>query len=113
VSDSQYLIKGISEWVRDWKARGWRRKGGTVENLELWQKLDQAREAHEVQWTWVEGHAGHPKNEYANHLAIRTAERQERSNGLVPSQFDAWLAGQQARGKYAGYDPDREVHERL
>ena len=112
-SDSQYLIKGISEWVRDWKARGWRRKGGTVENLELWQKLDQAREAHEVQWTWVEGHAGHPKNEYANHLAIRTAERQERSNGLVPSQFDAWLAGQQARGKYAGYDPDREVHERL
>lgn len=113
VSDSQYLIKGISEWVDGWKARGWRRKAGPVENVELWQKLDQAREAHEVEWEWVEGHAGHPKNEYANDLAIRTAERQERSNGLVPSEFDAWLAGQQARRKYTGYDPDQEIHERL
>ena len=113
VSDSQYLIKGISEWVPGWKARGWRRKGGAVENLELWQKLDQARETHEVAWEWVEGHAGHPKNEYANDLAIRAAQRQQRSNGLVPSEFDAWLAGQQARGKYAGYDSDREIHERL
>ena len=114
VSDSEYLIKGMNEWIAGWKAHGWRRKGGALDNLELWQKLDQARSAHEhVEWTWVAGHAGHPKNEYANHLAIRAAERQERSNGLVPSEFDAWLAGEQARGKYAGYDPDREVHERV
>ena len=113
VSDSQYLIKGISEWVPGWKARGWRRKGGAVENLELWQKLDQARDAHAVTWKWVEGHAGHPKNEYSNDLAIGAAQRQQRSNGLVPSEFDAWLRSQQARGKYAGYDPDGEIHERL
>ena len=65
-------------------------------------------------WRWVRGHAGHPKNEYANTLAMHAAERQERSNGLVPSGFDAWLARQRARGDglYADYDPDRELHER-
>jgi ribonuclease HI len=114
VSDSQYLIKGMNEWVEGWMARGWRRKGGELENVELWQKLVQARAAHEnVTWAWVAGHAGHPKNEYANDLAIRTAERQERSNGLVASGFDAWLTAQRARGKYADYDPDREVYERV
>jgi hypothetical protein len=45
-------------------------------------------------------------------MAIRSAERQERSNGLVPSGFDTWLAQQRARGKFASYDPDRELHER-
>ncbi|MGH7568577.1 MAG: ribonuclease H family protein [Gemmatimonadales bacterium] len=113
VSDSEYLVKGMSVWVRDWQSRGWKRKGGVIENLELWQKLVQAAVAHEVSWHWVEGHAGHPKNEYANDLAIRAAERQERSNGLVPSGFDTWLAQQRARGKYALYDPDRDLHERL
>ena len=113
VSDSKYLIDGMREWVRGWQARGWKRKGGAVENLELWQKLVQAAAAHVVDWRWVEGHAGHPKNEYANVLAMRAAERQERSNGLVPSGFDAWLAGEREHGKYRDYDPDRELHERL
>jgi ribonuclease HI len=113
VSDSEYLVKGMREWVRDWEARGWKRKGGAVENLELWQKLVQAAAAHQVTWKWIEGHAGHAKNEYANDLAIRAAERQERSNGLVPSEFDAWLAQRRARGLYDHYDPDRELHERL
>jgi ribonuclease HI len=112
VSDSEYLIKGMNQWVKDWQARGWRRKGGAVENLELWQKLVQAAEAHDVDWAWIEGHAGHAKNEYANDVAIRAAERQERSNGLVPSGFDTWLAQQRARSKYAQYDPDKELHER-
>jgi len=114
VSDSEYLIKGMSSWVKDWQARGWKRKGGPVDNLELWQKLVQAAAAHTVAWRWVRGHAGHPKNEYANTLAMHAAERQERSNGLVPSGFDAWLARQRARGDglYADYDPDRELHER-
>ncbi|PYP29318.1 MAG: ribonuclease HI [Gemmatimonadetes bacterium] len=114
VSDSEYLIKGMSSWVKDWQARGWKRKGGAIENLELWQKLVQAAAAHTVAWRWVRGHAGHPKNEYANTLAMHAAERQERSNGLVPSGFDAWLARQRARGDglYADYDPDRELHER-
>jgi len=112
VSDSEYLVKGMTEWVPEWVARGWRRKGGAVENLPLWQKLVQASQGHSVHWRWVRGHSDHPKNEYANHLAQRAAEAQQRSNGLVPSDFDTWLQQQRARGKYAGYDPDREVHER-
>lgn len=111
VSDSEYLVKGMREWLPSWKARGWKRKNGPIENLELWQKLDQVTTAHTVVWKWVRGHNDHPKNEYANYLAQRAAERQERSNGLVPSGFDTWLAQQRARGKYDRYDPDREVHE--
>jgi ribonuclease HI len=112
VSDSEYLVKGMNEWLPGWKARGWKRKGGAIENLELWQKLDQARTAHDVRWQWVRGHADHAKNEYADHLAVTAAERQHRSNGLIASEFDTWLRQQQARGKYAAYDPDGEVHER-
>ena len=111
VSDSEYLVKGITEWLPGWKTRGWKRKGGEIENLLLWQKLDQAAQGLEVRWEWVRGHSDVVKNEYADFLAVRAAETQERSNGLVPSGFDTWLAQQQARGKYAEYDPDREVHE--
>ncbi len=113
ISDSQYLVHGMRDWVKGWEARGWKRKGGAVENLELWQKLVQAAAGHEIMWQWIEGHAGHAKNEYANYLAIRAAERQERSNGLVPSGFDTWLAQRRARGEYPDYDPDEELHERL
>ena len=112
VSDSEYLVKGVTEWLPGWKARGWKRKGGEIENLLLWQKLDQARQGLDIHWGWVRGHNDVPKNEYADFLAVRAAEQQERSNGLVPSGFDTWLAQQRARGKYAGYDPDGEVHER-
>jgi ribonuclease HI len=52
------------------------------------------------------------KNEYANALAMRAAAEQQRSNGLIPSGFDTWLAQQRARGKYLEFDPDRELHER-
>lgn len=112
VSDSEYLVKGMNEWLKAWKARGWKRKTGLIENLELWEKLDQVVAAHAVAWKWVRGHADHPKNEYADHLAQDAAGRQQRSNGLVPSNFDTWLAQQRARGRYQSYDPDREVHER-
>ena len=112
VSDSQYLVKGMSEWVAGWEARGWKCKGGVLENQELWQKLVQAAAAHEVEWRWIEGHAGHAKNEYADTLATRAAERQDRSNGLVPSGFDTWLVHERARGRYRDYDPDEELHER-
>jgi ribonuclease HI len=112
VSDSEYLVKGMNEWITAWKARGWRRKGGAIENLELWQKLDQVAATHDVTWGWVRGHDDHPKNEYADFLATRAAEHQDRSNGLVPSGFDTWLDQQRARGKYTAYDPDKELHER-
>lgn len=113
VSDSQYLVRGMEDWVPGWVARGWKRKRGPVENVELWQRLVEVATAHELRWEWVRGHAGHPKNEYANELAIQAAQRQARSNGLVPSQFDSWLSAAQARGQYREYDPDREIHDRL
>jgi ribonuclease HI len=91
VSDSQYLVRGMTEWVRGWKARGWRRKGGPPENLELWRELDREASRHSVGWIWVRGHAGDPRNEYANHLATQAAKDQSSSGGAVESGFLAWL----------------------
>lgn len=109
VSDSNYLVQGMREWVPDWRARGWRRKVGAVENLDLWQALVAAAERHDVEWKWVRGHAGHAKNEYANYLATTAAAQQRRSAGLVPSGFAVWLAGERTKGKYLDYDPDADV----
>ncbi|HZD05049.1 MAG TPA: ribonuclease H, partial [Longimicrobiales bacterium] len=82
VSDSQYLVKGMKEWLSGWKARAWKRRGGaSPENLDLWKALDRLAGAHRVEWVWVRGHAGHPKNEYANHLAVAAARRQNDSGG--------------------------------
>jgi ribonuclease HI len=103
VSDSQYLVKGMTEWVRGWKARGWTRKQGPIENLELWKALDAANAAHAVDWKWVRVHDGHPKNEYANHLATGAAKRQDRSDALVPSGFEGWLEGERQRGRYLDF----------
>jgi ribonuclease HI len=102
VSDSQYLVKGVAEWLPAWKARGWRRKGGAVENLELWRELDAELGRHRVETVWVRGHAGHPRNEYANHLATTAARDLTESGGLVPSGFEAWLEAERERGRYPG-----------
>jgi ribonuclease HI len=112
VSDSEYLVKGMREWVPSWRARGWRRKSGAIENLLLWQALVGAAERHDVQWTWVRGHIGHPKNEYADHLAVRSAGDGTSSNGLEASGFPAWFTARQAKGLYPGYEPDDE-YDRL
>jgi ribonuclease HI len=106
VSDSQYLVRGVREWMNAWEARGWTRKGGPIENLELWKRLRAAASNHEVQWTWLRGHARHPKNEYADRLAVRAAREQRSSAGAVASGFGEWLAAEQAKGLYAGSDPD-------
>jgi ribonuclease HI len=106
VSDSQYLVRGVREWMEGWAARGWTRKAGPIENLELWKRLRIARAKHDVQWSWLRGHAKHPKNEYADRLAIRAAREQRSSDGAIPSEFTDWLAAQQEKGLYAGYDPD-------
>jgi ribonuclease HI len=97
-SDSRYLVDGMQSWVRDWIRRGWTRKSGPIENLELWHAAVDAVEGHRVQWRWVRGHHGHPQNEYANHLATSAAAKRTHSEGLVPSQFEAWLASQRERG---------------
>jgi ribonuclease HI len=93
-TDSRYIVDGMTSWVKGWMARGWRRKDGAVENVELWQAAVEAIALHDTQWCWVKGHAGHPQNEYANHLATRAAATQDATEGLVPSQFDTWLAAQ-------------------
>lgn len=98
-SDSQYLVKGMNEWVAGWKARGWRRKVGPIENLALWQELDAAARSHSVDWQWVRGHAGHPQNEYANFLATRAAREQTSSAGPVPSLYVEWVASERSRGR--------------
>ncbi len=105
-SDSQYLVKGMREWVPGWKARGWTRKGGPIENLKLWKELDAAGRKHDVQWVWLRGHQRHPKNEYADWLAVRAAREQRSTDGAVDSEFSEWLAAEQEKGLYAGYDPD-------
>ena len=103
VSDSQYLVKGIAEWLPGWKARGWRRKAGPIENLELWQELDGQLARHQVHPRWVRGHAGHPENEYVDLLATRAAKAQTASGGLVASGFPAWLEEEREKGRYLDY----------
>ena len=69
-TDSTYVMKGISEWIHGWKARGWRTADKKpVKNEDLWRRLDQARLRHQVDWRWVKGHAGHELNEHADFLA--------------------------------------------
>ncbi|WP_066684130.1 ribonuclease HI [Caulobacter sp. CCH9-E1] len=69
-TDSQYVMKGIQEWIRGWKARGWKTADKSpVKNDDLWKRLDAARARHDVDWRWVKGHAGHPLNERADELA--------------------------------------------
>ncbi len=69
-TDSQYVHKGISEWIMGWKRKGWKTAGGKpVKNQDLWMELDGLSASHEVQWKWVKGHAGHPGNEAADTLA--------------------------------------------
>jgi ribonuclease HI len=71
-TDSQYLRGGITQWIHDWKRKGWRTADKKpVKNVDLWQRLEAALERHEVQWLWVRGHAGHPENERADALARR------------------------------------------
>lgn len=106
VSDSEYLVKGMREWVPGWRARGWKRKTGAIENLELWQALVKVAEGHDVRWRWVRGHAGDPKNEYADHLAVRSAREQITSAAAVESGFPAWLAERRAGGEFVDFDPD-------
>jgi ribonuclease HI len=110
-SDSQYLVKGMSEWLHGWMARGWRRKEGLIENLDLWQTAVDVLRGHQVEWRWVRGHKGHPQNEYANDLAVRAAREQTASNGAVASGFDEWLAAARAKGKMET-DPDPFPMER-
>jgi len=74
--DSEYVRKGITEWIVNWKRRGWRTADGKpVKNVELWQRLDALVALHRIDWHWVKGHAGDPGNERADALANRGVPR--------------------------------------
>jgi ribonuclease HI len=74
-TDSQYVLKGITEWIKGWKAKGWKTAARTpVKNVDLWQALDQAQAVHKIEWKWVRGHTGDPGNEHADQLANRGVE---------------------------------------
>jgi len=76
VTDSQYVRKGISEWMNNWKRNGWRTASRKpVKNDDLWRRLDRAVGRHDVDWQWVKGHSGHPENERADELATTAARR--------------------------------------
>jgi ribonuclease HI len=74
-TDSQYVQKGITEWLHGWKARGWRTAAKEpVKNVDLWKKLDEATQGHDIDWVWVKGHSGHDGNERADALANKGVE---------------------------------------
>ncbi len=75
-TDSQYVQKGITEWIDGWKARNWKTAAKKpVKNADLWQQLDDAQAVHQVSWHWVKGHAGHPENERVDDLARQEAQK--------------------------------------
>ncbi len=83
-TDSQYVQKGISEWIHGWKARGWKTAAKEpVKNADLWQALDDAARRHKVDWIWVRGHAGHAENERADALARRGVDAVRRAGAAV------------------------------
>jgi ribonuclease HI len=77
-TDSEYLKRGIQEWLPGWRARGWRRKGGALANVDLWQELDKLLGIHKVEWHWVRGHSGQPLNERVDLLAKQASQEAKR-----------------------------------
>ena len=74
-TDSQYVMKGITEWIEGWKKRNWKTAARKpVKNVDLWQRLDKIVSQHKVKWHWVRGHSGHPENELADQLANRAID---------------------------------------
>lgn len=82
-SDSQYMRQGITTWIHGWKKKGWMTSNRTpVKNVDLWKRLDNAAQLHQIDWRWVKGHAGHAENEHCDQLARAAAEAN-------PTQIDA------------------------
>lgn len=86
-TDSQYVQKGISEWIHSWKARGWKTAAkAPVKNEDLWRALDEAASRHRVEWLWVKGHAGHVENERADALARHGVNAARKTGRNVDSE---------------------------
>jgi len=102
ISDSQYLTRGLSEWMDKWKAKGWRRGTSPVLNLDLWKRLDALRTMHEIEVQWIRGHRGHPENERCDELAVAEAKKFERMN-RAPRK------GRPAGGSESLYDDESDA----
>lgn len=89
-TDSQYVRNGITEWIDSWKSNGWRTsQKKPVKNADLWQRLDRARQTHDVRWHWVKGHDGHVENERVHDLAQRgIAEQEQAAADIVDASSD-------------------------
>ncbi|MFH1447047.1 MAG: ribonuclease HI [Chloroflexota bacterium] len=74
-TDSEYLKRGVTEWLEEWKNRHWRRKDGKLANADIWQALDAELEKHQISWHWVRGHSGDRKNERVDRLARQAIPR--------------------------------------
>ncbi len=75
-TDSEYVKKGITEWLKNWKRRGWKTADKKpVKNADLWRRLDTAAAAHDIHWRWVRGHSGHPENERVDELARKASQK--------------------------------------
>ncbi|MFN2160143.1 MAG: ribonuclease HI [Anaerolineales bacterium] len=74
-TDSEYLKRGITEWLEIWRARNWRRKGGALKNVDLWQTLDKLIARHAIDWHWIRGHAGNRHNQRVDYLARKAIRR--------------------------------------
>lgn len=79
-TDSEYLMKGITEWMPGWKKRNWKRKGGELVNVDLWRRLDALNERHDISWRWVRGHTGVAENERCDELAAAEIRKIRRSH---------------------------------
>ncbi len=82
-TDSEYLKRGVSEWMPNWRAKNWKRKGGKLANVDLWKALDKAIKRHDIDWRWVKGHAGNRNNQRVDQLAkmaMRNRGRKKRLN---------------------------------
>ncbi|MCW8887318.1 MAG: ribonuclease HI [Motiliproteus sp.] len=74
-TDSQYVRQGITQWIEGWKRKGWKTASkAPVKNVDLWKRLDEQNQRHDVEWRWVKGHSGHPENERVDDLARNAAE---------------------------------------
>lgn len=83
-TDSQYVQKGISEWIHGWKKRGWKTADKQpVKNEDLWRALDEQSARHQIEWLWVKGHAGHPENERADALARQGVDATRKAGHTV------------------------------
>ncbi|KAA0213694.1 MAG: ribonuclease HI [Leptolyngbya sp. PLA3] len=80
-SDSQYVLKGLQEWLESWKKRGWRTADKKpVKNEDLWRRLDELKSRHEIRFHWIRGHQGHPENERCDELAVLAARQMQDSS---------------------------------